>query len=68
MTVYQTDTAYELARNRLIPLAEVVADTLAGAKPTGDLKQLEEWNAVWNKAFHNKMDELVKEMLYEATD
>ena len=53
---------YQEERNALIPEAVKYADAQAG--PTKYDKNLDErhrWSFVWNKAFHNKMNELAKE-------
>jgi len=54
------DTKYVTLRERLIPEAEAYADQVAGTR--GNTKrEVEEWAAKWNKAFHTMMDKLSKE-------
>jgi hypothetical protein len=63
------DKVYETRRNRLVLIAEKLADSSAGPKPgrkgdkrTGaEQKKLEEWGTRWNLIFHGKVDALVNE-------
>ena len=56
-------TPYEDQRNDLIPLAEGYADETAGNPPPSHSKKsdLDKYNALWNFAFHQKMNQLWKE-------
>jgi hypothetical protein len=53
-------SAYVMARNKLIPAAEVHADLMAGPAPECNTtsKAREAWGDVWNAAFFRMMDTL----------
>ncbi len=56
-----TDMLYEIARNKLIPEAEKYANGIAGFITPLKKADRKVWINAWNKAFHNKMNELAKE-------
>ena len=49
-------TPYQKERDKLIPLAVKEADNLCGPAPP--LFEREEWNARWNRIYHNAMNRL----------
>jgi hypothetical protein len=55
------DPEYIAKRDALIPQAEKYANRLYGAVGKGKTaKEREEWANLWSRAFHMKMNELVK--------
>lgn len=51
---------YIRLRTALIPLAEAHANAVCGSSD-GSSKASEKWAAAWNREFHGKMEELVRE-------
>ena len=53
---------YITERTRLIPIAVKYTNGLFGATYS-DIKEKEEWEANWNRTFHDKMNDLWKNRL-----
>jgi hypothetical protein len=63
MGIDMKDEIYEVERNKLIPEAINHADFVAGPHPKNWEKSEDvrnEWNRVWNLAFHSTMNNLAK--------
>ena len=58
--VKKKESAYEVARNKLIPEAEEYANKTAGTQPKKKHDR-EKWGDAWNLAFHTKMNTLARE-------
>jgi len=57
-----TNKEYEKERDKLIPEASRYANKKAGySRINKNEHETKEWGFVWNRAFHNKMNELAKE-------
>lgn len=59
-----TDEGYVKLRVSLIKEAEAHANTVAGLEPAEKAKK-KPWAALWNRAFSQRMDLLVKEKVLE---
>ena len=57
------DIAYEQQRNRLIPVAEKIANKAYGKKPKGcEEATLHEWAEKWDSCFHRALSNMAKEL------
>lgn len=61
-----TKQDYVEARNKLIPEAERVANSIHGYFPTGTDEEKEKWCNCWNLTFHSMMNQLVKERIFAS--
>ena len=55
-------TDYEVKRNALIPQAEKYTNQIAGPEPAYTSKLHRVWGDRWNCIFHQKMNEMAKNM------
>ena len=57
-----TDKEYEKARNKLIPVAEKIANDQEGnLKPEKGGRSVGEWSDAWNRVFFREMNRLARE-------
>ncbi|MBU2249664.1 MAG: hypothetical protein KKD77_23150 [Gammaproteobacteria bacterium] len=63
MTEKRKLSEYEIARNKLIRIAESYANGRNGKSCKGESEAVKDkWNNAWNKDFHGKMDKLARKL------